>query len=271
MSRSPARVSVAKWEATTYGSARRVRDRQNPNQSGVLMLLVRSAGNRTILLLIAVALIASIVVLLPASRASAACSFYRPSEARSADFLARCAGGTPTYGRRIGMPAQGGAGAPAKMGPKYGNHAGLIGMGTAAITLAATKAYVNYASNLPGDNVPWPDLTLPKAKKTDKDNVRYRIYQVWFKGSSKFKKKPGPGKTDAWKYGLTEHSQQNRRRTEGVRRCNRHKSTVVGSCQSKWVRQNIRGYGRARVYEAAYAAKYKVRRGRCPIGMPRCL
>lgn len=169
------------------------------------------------------------------------------------------------------MPAQGGAGAPAKMGPKYGNHAGLIGMRTAAITLAATKAYVNYASNLPGDNVPWPNLQLPKAKKTDDDNVRYRIYQVWFTGSSEFKKKPGPGKTDAWKYGLTEHGQDMRRRNEGMRLCERDNRTKNESCESKWVRQNIRGYGRARVYEAAYAAKYKVRRGRCPIGMTKCL
>lgn len=83
------------------------------------------------------------------------------------------------------------------------------------------------------------------------------VYQVWITGSSKMKKRPGPGKVDAWKYGITKHSQGDRRRTDGKRSCERDSRTRRRSCRSKWVRQNIVGWARARVIEAMYASRYK--------------
>ncbi len=61
------------------------------------------------------------------------------------------------------------------------------------------------------------------------------------------------------------------RPNKGRRNCQRDTRTREDSCKWKWVRKNIEGFCRARQIEAMYAGAYKKKRGRCPIGMKKCI
>lgn len=209
--------------------------------------------------LILTAFVATGMTVVTASPASADCPLFRGMDADEAK-TPECGTAVRPYGVRVGLPARSsGAG---YYGKPYGTIKGLTGVIAEAVSNAAVKSMADYY------DVPWP--RKPKDMTTDKQTKKYRVYQVWFVGSKKFKKKPGPGKKDAWKYGISAHDQKQRRPKDGVRYCERDSRTRANSCQWKWVRQNIVGFYRARKIEAMYAGAYKKKRGRCPIGMTAC-
>lgn len=166
-------------------------------------------------------------------------------------------GAVSAYGPRIGLPR------PSSGAGYYGRPYGTIKAATGVTALAVVASEVR--DLVVGYDVPWPKKTGKRA------DIPYRVYQVWFVGSKNFKMKPGPGKKDSWKYGISMKRQGETRPKKGRRNCEADARTRAGSCTWKWVRTNVIGFYRARRIEAMYAANYKRKRDRCPIGMTKCI
>lgn len=101
------------------------------------------------------------------------------------------------------------------------------------------------------ERVPWPrrNNRMPKT-------ARYDVYAIY----------PIGGGTDTWKFGITRVGASRPRSQLGA--CGRHFGT---DCDFTWLRRDIKGWTRARKWEAGHAARFKSKFGHCPPGMPRCL
>ena len=86
----------------------------------------------------------------------------------------------------------------------------------------------------------------------------HRAYQIYG---------PAPrGGSKVYKYGITKVG-----KSRPERQLSRCAKAFGVDCTFMWVRKDIDGWYRARKVEAGYATKYKMRFGKCPPGMRRCL
>lgn len=72
-------------------------------------------------------------------------------------------------------------------------------------------------------------------------------------------------------YGITQSRLGKTRPESQIGTCNRDDAVRLKSCQWRWVRVHIRGWYRARGWEATYCARYVARKDHRPLGMKRCL
>jgi len=103
--------------------------------------------------------------------------------------------------------------------------------------------------------VPMPDPDSKKAQDTDKDNVRYMIYMLHMPDR--------PTLNRTWKYGIT--TTDGYRPNRQLSKCNKNRDPTE-KCGWRALRVEVRGFYRARMYEAAYIANYvrKHDRHQCP-------
>lgn len=93
--------------------------------------------------------------------------------------------------------------------------------------------------------VPMPDPNSKKAQDTDRDNVRYMIYMIYMNDR--------PTLNRVWKYGIT--TTEGYRPNRQLSKCNENQDPTE-KCGWRPLRTEVRGFYRARMYEAAYIANY---------------
>lgn len=103
-------------------------------------------------------------------------------------------------------------------------------------------------------NIPMPRKDSKTARRHR--TTPYNVYQIWWTPRSE-------GTT--YKYGITRQKKVDgtccsmARRRAGVRACNdylQERWWMNASCQSGWIRTNVKGFYRARLWEAAYIARW---------------
>lgn len=187
----------------------------------------------------------------------ASCAFFKSGESAPESARAKkCGSGAgrpaPVAGGSIAVP-RGSATAGALTRP-FGT-IGRVG-GTVTATVLVAKAH-HIAVNL---DLPWPSRHSRTARRHAK--TRYGIYQIYFRSQAM-------KKVDAYKYGITRAGAT--RPKSQLRTCANDYRTATLRCHYRWVRRNVVGFYRARVIETMYCARYVMKVGRRPYGMPKCL
>lgn len=103
---------------------------------------------------------------------------------------------------------------------------------------------------------------VPKpGRKEFRKNHKYKVYVIWLNMGK-------PKLSQVWKYGIT--SKGKKRPKSQVWKCEENRPEYY-TCTWRWLRTDIRGFYRARWWEATYFANYKRVFGNCPPGARRCI
>ncbi|MFG2943178.1 RHS repeat-associated core domain-containing protein [Streptomyces sp. NPDC048282] len=114
--------------------------------------------------------------------------------------------------------------------------------------------YYGCSISLPhAPSIPLPNHNSKSAKKHK--NTKYIGYMIYYKGK-------------IWKYGISRVGKS--RPASQISSCNRHYKVSSG-CKYTVLRSNMKGWIRARSWEAGMMAIYVARHGHCPPGAPKCI
>lgn len=152
--------------------------------------------------------------------------------------------GGAASGARVGGPV--GGGMPSWRG---------TGSRTAATTKTSAKSMSDIKKLANKHRVPWPN---PKARRAS-DMSMHVVYHMRARG------KDGQWRTH--KFGISKNGEA--RPKQQLKAC--REANGGRRCRFDILRKDVRGWEKARQVEAGYATKYKMRHGKCPPGMKRCL